>query len=426
MIPRHYLTAGTAWLTRFIGVFCNFYLIRLVVGSLGEETYTGWILLLNFCGWIGLLDFGIGSALQYYVAQNRADPNAAQRIAAGVVALSAGIFILAVPLLYFLGPLFIKVLDPLHGVSDLQKYTALLVCAGLTLLTALGANAQKLLYGNGKGFWANLLSCGTQVAGVAGVGLVCFIKPANPLFWISVGYGLPAVALWWTLFIACSKVKGMADWRNLLEFKGFFGKSLGFWGFAVLSAFVLKVDYLILSQVSNTSEIFEYNIISRIYGLALFVYTAVLAAMQPELTAENKADKLAALFSALMKQTLLGVLLVVAVCGGLLLYPQYILALIAPGHPGSMSIALTLLVGMYHVLRVWTDTYAMVLLAKGNLKYLWMWVPVQAIIGVALQLTLGRQYGAAGVVIGLIGSYLLTVAVFLPIHARSSLLKSCS
>lgn len=426
VIPGHYWTAATAWFTRIIGVLCNFYLIRLVVGSFGEDTYTGWILLLNLCGWIGLFDFGIGSALQYYVAQNRSDPALAQRLAAGVVSVSVGIFLLSIPLLYFFGPLLIKVLDPLRDATELQKYSALLICSGLTLLTALGANAQKLLYGNGQGFIANILGCVSQVASLVGVALVCFLRPENPLFWISIGYACPAVILWWAIFINQSKIAGWQNYRNLFEVGGFCKKSMGFWGFSILSALVLRIDYLILSQVSNSAGIFEYNIISRIYGLALFIYAAVLAAIQPELTAARTKGELITFFSILTRHTLLGALLVVGVCAGLLLYPEYIFRIIAPGHSAEMSVSLILLTGIYHVIRIWTDTYAMVLLARGNLGYLWLWVPFQAVIGIALQTVLGRHYGADGVVAGLICSYFFTVAIFLPIHARSTLLKTCS
>ena len=83
-----------------------------------------------------------------------------------------------------------------------------------------------------------------------------------------------------------------------------------------------------------------------------------------------------------------------------------------------MPAALILLLGLYQMVRVWSDTFAMVLQSMNALSHFWLWMPVQALLSIALQWLLAPAYGVYGVVFGLIVSFALTMVWVLPLALR--------
>jgi Na+-driven multidrug efflux pump len=73
---------------------------------------------------------------------------------------------------------------------------------------------------------------------------------------------------------------------------------------------------------------------------------------------------------------------------------------------------------MYYVMRVWTDTYAMVLQCRSHLYPLWISTPIQAILSVVFQILLIQRLGVQGAVWGMMGSFLFTAAWILPWSVR--------
>jgi hypothetical protein len=103
---------------------------------------------------------------------------------------------------------------------------------------------------------------------------------------------------------------------------------------------------------------------------------------------------------------------------------QKFFLLLAPTQALEAPSALLLLAGGYQVLRVWTDTFAMMLQSMSLLRPFWLLVPLQAIASVMLQIWLVPQFGLYGTFIGLTLSFLLTVSWGLPYfllrHVRPS------
>ncbi|WP_422824300.1 polysaccharide biosynthesis C-terminal domain-containing protein [Xenorhabdus siamensis] len=77
-----------------------------------------------------------------------------------------------------------------------------------------------------------------------------------------------------------------------------------------------------------------------------------------------------------------------------------------------------LLFAAYFSIRVWSDTYAMLLQSMNELKPLWLIVPFQATLSFGLQWYLAGKFKIYGILIGLIISFILTVVIFLPIFYR--------
>jgi len=84
---------------------------------------------------------------------------------------------------------------------------------------------------------------------------------------------------------------------------------------------------------------------------------------------------------------------------------------------------LIIIFGFYYLIRIWTDTYAMVLQSVSILKPFWILVPIQALISLFGQIYFVRMYRLNGILYGLILSFLLTVSWGLPYYAIKYIFK---
>ncbi|EBB1480769.1 transporter, partial [Salmonella enterica] len=112
---------------------------------------------------------------------------------------------------------------------------------------------------------------------------------------------------------------------------------------------------------------------------------------------------------------LLGSLYVVGCTIFIYLFKEQIFSVIAKDINYQVSILSFMLIGIYFCIRVWCDTYAMLLQSMNYLKILWILVPLQAIIGGIAQWYFSSTLGISGVLLGLIISFALTVFWGLPL-----------
>jgi hypothetical protein len=108
-------------------------------------------------------------------------------------------------------------------------------------------------------------------------------------------------------------------------------------------------------------------------------------------------------------------LLVLVVTSTFAVAMPWLVGLLSPREVILVPVPLIVLLGVYQAIRVWSDTFAMVLQSISDLRPLWRLVPVQALLSLLLQLALAPRYGLYGIVSALIGSFLLTVAWGLPL-----------
>ena len=70
---------------------------------------------------------------------------------------------------------------------------------------------------------------------------------------------------------------------------------------------------------------------------------------------------------------------------------------------------------VYYILRIWSETFSMLLQSMNFLRPLWYLLPIQALLNLFLQWNLSKEYGMQGMLIGVITSFALTTVIFLPL-----------
>lgn len=413
-IPRHILVAMSAWGSRVVIAAVQLTLIRVSVQGLGTESYAVFAVLYALSGFYLLSDLGLGFSVQNSISERRALGNEYGRLLRFAVLCALALFSLEALLLFsasgWAGSHVLKQFVFLsYGRQRLLFFTA-----GILLLAnGSGQVAYRIWYAEQRGYLSNILPAVAQVAGLLCV-LVCLRLRLQPAIeWSLFAYLAPTacVALVSLAWLALRRKGSCSDSVVASEL---FRRAVGFGIFNLTAAVVLQVDFLIISQFLPPHQILVYSVISRIYAFVFVIYSSALLALWPVCTELATRNEWKALRHHLNRYMALGCLFVLAFTVILIWKSNLVVGLMAPNTGATIPGLLILAFGGYYLIRVWTDTFAMALQSMTILLPLWISVPIQASLSVALQWYFVPRFGLYGVLMGLVGSYIFTVAWVLP------------
>lgn len=72
-VPTHIIVAASAWGSRLVSIFIQFYSIKILLDLLGTEGYAVFTVIGSLVGWFLLADFGLGNSLQNQISYRRAN-----------------------------------------------------------------------------------------------------------------------------------------------------------------------------------------------------------------------------------------------------------------------------------------------------------------------------------------------------------------
>lgn len=410
-------TVFSSWVARGITAVSQLYVARLVAQSVGLDGYATFALLLALGGWIMLLDFGLGAALQNYIAESRALA-VSDREYRSIVLIAHIITLLIVLMMIFalsgwLGPAYLKASHfPEYEATSLFALSSM-----LWMLNAIAGTGLKILYAESRGYLANLITSIGYVTGVVA------------LLSVNASFETVTVGLLLTVWVLSIALPGTVSLLYLtlpcLTFKinreltaQVMKRAGGVFIFAFLGAGTLQIDYLVMSQFLSDKDIAIYNIITKIFALVLFVYSAMLTALWPVITALVAETNWAGVAHQVNKHLKIGFFISFLLCLFVIINIDMITGFIVPSEQISPGVFFLILMAIYIGVRVWTDTYAQVLLSASHTRPLIVWAAVQGIITLLAQLCLVGSFGIYGIVSAMIISYGLTVAWALPMEVR--------
>jgi len=419
-LPKHALVVASAWASRIVVVTVQIASVRILIGELGLEQYAVFALMISLSGWYALADLGIGVSVQNHLSESRAKGKAKEGYMATAGALAILLLIITIALLYFaspyLGPLFLKQFNIL---ADHDKAKLFATGGALLIGASIGGIAYKTWYAEQRGYWSSIVPAIASVLGLGGVLLVGQSAATDKLYLSLIAYLLPpAVIPVLALMYQFASSFGRARIFEAGYFSNVLRRAGQFWFFGIMAAAVLQIDYVVLSQFLKAHDIATYNISTKVFGLAFFVYQAVLAALWP-VFAEAIANTQWEAVEAQMQRTVsVGLIFMALSTMSLVWLMPLAFRLLAPTEQLAMSTGLIFLLGIYYMVRIWTDSFAMLLQSMSDLRPFWIYVPIQALISVAAQWVLAPIFGLYGVVFGLLASFLFTVSWALPLAAK--------
>ena len=422
-IPPHLWVAISGWSTRVLSAFLQLWSVKLLLQNLGLEDYAVLALLTGLQGWFLLADLGVGVSVQNHLSENRArGESGAAILAAGrlvAIVLLALTMLLLFTISPFLAPALLKAFP---DISLDQKGHLFFVSGALSIGFGIGSIVYKVWYAQQRGYLSNVVPAIAACLGLLGVWLCHLAAPERRLMLSLVALmGPPAIL---PLAVLTSQAVGSSEMRHLLcrvrtlDVRKISQRAIAFWAFAVMATVTLQIDYVVLSQFLSPGDITVYTLASKIFGLAFFVYNTLLMALWPlfaELITNHDWDRVRYF---LRRYLVAGVCYMTVGTFAMFWLMPAALQILAPGQHLRVPISLTVMLGAYYVIRVWSDTFSMLLQSISKLRPFWLFVPIQAVLSASSQWVLAPRYGLHGVVAGLIFSFLITVAWGLPLASR--------
>lgn len=417
-IPKHILTAASSWLSRLISAAVQIVCIRFIISSLGESGYATYALLSALVTWTALFDFGVGNAVQNAISEQRAAGKSYKNeiVSAGAFyILSLVLFsILFIPLSSFVAPIYLKA-----GIDQAHKIYIFYIAVLVFLMSSFGSLIFKIWFAEQKGWCANLVISASSIIGLLCVFVIDVMGVRNKIDLVIIVFFGPLAVLS-SFFLLTRIIKEYfivrLSAKNIINNLHFiFKRSLKFWGFAIIGTLVLQSDYLIISQKLSDKDIVVYVIMMKIFGFILFLYTAILQALWPVCVEFRVKKSWVELQSVVKKYLFFGFILTLTASLSFYLLRYQTLKIVSKSISPDISWIVFLLFAVYIMIRIWCDTFAMLLQSMNVLLPLWVLVPIQCVVSLSLQWYLSGIYGIEGVLSGLILSFVFTVFMFLPI-----------
>ncbi len=416
---RYLLVAGSAWASRIMLALLQVASIRLLTMGLGQSAYAVYALLLGLAAWFTLADFGISAALQNLVAESRARgiDYTATFAAWSVIAMAGGALLALAA--WLLSPwLAAMLMADFPGVSTEARVDATRVMAVASIALASASLIFKVWYGEQRGYLAHLC----QLAGGA-LAYLCSAWVVNHVVehrlewclfaWCGINALLPMAFLLWRVKGARLPPRGASTpaMRDVAR------QALGFWGYGLMAALVLQLDYVLVARVLGAADLVSYSIHARVFALGFFVYTSVLGALWPGLTERAALGRGREMMTSALRHLGAGLAFIALFTAFVALFDDRLLAIIAPTVSAAGTVSFIVAMGGYYLVRVWSDTFAVVLQSMGQLRPFYVMVPAQAVVSIAAQLAGLRWLGLPGIPLGMGLSFLLTVAWAAPMLA---------
>jgi O-antigen/teichoic acid export membrane protein len=429
-IPSVWLVAGGSWAGRGIQVIAQLIAVRILTDGLGTAGYGVFVVLTSLNGWLLLSDFCLGISLQNHISERRAagvDPDDVILTGAVLSLLGAAIISLA---LLLLGPwLSGLILGNFTFLSSAQRTLALYALGFPAIGTALGGVIYRVWFGQHRGYLSNLLPAAGTVIGTASVWMLQQSHVGAPDIALTTLIYYVFMALLPMTALAVTAVRAARHHRfQRALVRPLMSRAIGFWVSGLLAAAVLQVDYIIMVQVLPVHDIVIYNVATKIFLLIFFVYNALLLALWPVCSEAIARHDWHQVTGIVRKYIAFGFAFTLVAGLGIAVVNAWIVHILAPGLGTSIPLLVIGLLTFYTMIRVWTDTFAMVLQSMNDLLLMWLVAPIQSLLSISLQILGARWFGLPGVIGGLIGCFLLTAVWMLPLrcwlHARHQMISA--
>lgn len=408
----------SAWGSRGVMAGLNFVSIPLIVFLIGLDGYELYVLAGSLTAGYALIDIGLGSALQNIISTCRVKKkDYFDYIVNAVFIIFVALLLVTLMLMGLSDTIGAILLQKYEGITLADKGRLFFEISVLLLLLGSSNLVNRIWYGEQRGYLANLVPAIGYIIGFLILEAIAAYNINTDIYQVIFVWYFPVCSL--QICILLSRIHilkiGMLFSCVKKEIMYKLWKTCkGFWCFAFLSVMTLQINYIIMSQYVYDNGMVAYNLVDKIMNLSFFVYTAILSALWPVFTEAFSKREWSRVIAYCRRYIFIGVFIVLLCMLFSIVFMPYLAKVLLHGNHIDISNWFIFMFGVYYVLRVWTDTFAIILQSRNDMRPFLLMVPLQAVLSVALQCLLVETYGIYGVLAGLMLSYIITVVWYLP------------
>ncbi len=400
----------SGWGARAGVVVCSFVNTRLLIDVLGVNSYAALSIVLSLAPWAALLNLGLPNTTQNLIAQRRAQGRDAKRLQQAAVDAACTGTLLYLPAVLLLSLPVQRWLLQDHG--SMSYASVMLVVWGLTMM-GLGMVFNQVLHATHRSTWPVVMPALQAV--LTTLALLAVVKaPSMRELWGTLAVTLPMLVVFLvSARLAGARLRWTLDWRAL---RTLLHTSRGFLLFSIAGALALSCDYIVMARLLGSQEVAQYNLAGKLFGTLLTLHGILLATSWTPLSDRFFRTDFAGMRSLLTRLLLMGFALLAIVGLPLSLFMDEVVRVLSRQQVQPLPLALVMGWLAYMLVRIWSDTFATALLSCNQLGTVNRYVVWQSVISLAAQWWLGARYGATGIVLGIVCSFVLTAAWILPMR----------
>lgn len=396
------------WVARAAVVVCTLVNTRLMIELLGVDSYAALSIVLSLAPWFALLNMGLPNATQNLISQLRAGGQAAERLQQTAVDAACVAPLLFLPVALVAAALIRPLLLREHGQLSFLAIALLswaLIMAGLSIVF------NQVLYAAHRGTWPSVAPAVQAVLTTVLLGTAAWSGATHPLLIVA------AIALPMSIVFGLSASRLGARPRlnlDLAELRRLLHAGRGFLLFGAAGVAALSCDYIVMARLLESEEVAQYNLASRTFNTILTLHAVLLAAAWTPISDRYFSSRFSDMRRYLARVLGAGALLATVIGLPLAWGMDTIVGVLSGRQVMPLPGLLVASWLAYVLVRVWSDTFAMALLSCNQLGTMNRYVFWQSGISLLAQWQLGMRYGASGIVLGILASFLLTAAWILP------------
>lgn len=414
-LEKHHTITLIGWSAKIISILFALVNTRLLLNIIGIEGFALYAILSSLAGWIALFNFGIPNAIQNIIAKYRVDNNVRNELNANIFFVIILLSIISIPPLYGISLIVYKYL--LVDYTRLIDMFSIFVILYLFLLLGLSQIFYKILFAEHKGIYPNIYPAIISIVGTCLLLFLMYLQIKNISLILILFFMSYIFIFILSLYQSIGLIKPVFNKKLLLAL---YNASKHFFIFALLASCTLGFDYIIMSRLLSSIEITQYNLIMKFYNLIIVLYATLLATSW-SISAEafHKKDK-STIVSLVKKNIIIGSLLTILISAIVILFKNDLFLLLS-GKELNILYSTLFLATVYTLIRIWTDTFASILSSINEVKLMIFILPVQATISLVGQYFFAKYLYLNGIFLGLIISFIFTVAIILPVFLNIKL-----
>ncbi|MDR1952454.1 MAG: MATE family efflux transporter [Elusimicrobiota bacterium] len=420
---RHWITAFSAWTSKIIVSLIQIISIRELLLYLGEERYSVYIIAFSLTAWLPLAELSVGTSLQNYISQHRAQNKNYDRHVVSAFQIEIFTFLFFAIVIFFLSPFVQNLLFRKFALAaEIKNMPIVLTVCLVSLIFICSSIIHKIYYAVHKGYISNILPALSSI--ISMILIVIFRKyhiGGQNIIYALLIFLLPQAIVSFTFFAAYFRryISKLFTF-DFTSIKDILVRAFKLHGVGIFTTIYIQTDYLVISQTlaGNPNEIISYSIFTRVFFFFSFIYSSFLASVWPVISEMYHQGQLKEIWKMLKRYLLYGFILMTAGTVGVMIFSKMIFHILAPGVDIINAHLLILILGFYMIIKTWNDTFHVFLQSVNVLRIFWIFMPFEIIINAAAQYFFSKQFGIYGIIFGLIISVLATSFWILPIKAR--------
>lgn len=421
-LETYQIVTISSWVAKIIQAIIQILTIQLLTTILDVNQYATYTLLFALFYWVALSDFGLSVSLQNLISKMRTQNNLYDIYIGNIFFLLIVVFFVLSILFYWLSYFFAPYYLQNFNTDDIKKIKIFYLSIEFFLITALSSVVYKIYFALHKGYISNLMpalgSIFTYIIFLYFTSLKNAIDYDDLLLCSIIISFAPMAFMTFLLAVLFTIKNGIKIIFNSKTSKKLVQQGLKFWFCTILLVLISQIDYIVISFYLTPNDTIIYNTISRIYLFGFFIYSSLLMALWPMVSEYLYKGMWNCAFRYIKIYLPIGIIFMIFFSIIFYFTSESIFKLLIKNTKISLDFYTTLIFCIYFCIKIWTDSFIMILQSINVLKPFWVILPIQILLNIIFQVFFSKQFGMIGIIYGLMLSFLLTTAWYLPYKVR--------